>query len=70
MMLGLPTNLAADEVSAIQQHLLQNGILVDVTQRTIIRLLPPLTLNKDQVDLLVGQLTAAIEQVVSKKGAV
>ncbi|MGC5325538.1 aspartate aminotransferase family protein [Brevibacillus sp. SYSU BS000544] len=70
MMLGLPTNLAAEEVSAIQQHLLRKGILVDVTQRTIIRLLPPLTLTKDQVDLLVGQLTEAIEQVVIKKGAV
>lgn len=70
MMLGLPTNLAAEEVSAIQQHMLRNGILVDVTQRTIIRLLPPLTLTKDQVDLLVGELTKAVEHVVIKKGAV
>lgn len=70
MMLGLPTNLSPEEVSSIQQHMLHNGILVDVTQRTIIRLLPPLTLTKDQVDQLLVQLTAAVEQVVLRKGAV
>ncbi len=70
MMIGLPTKLPAEEVSRIQQFILQNGILVDVTQKTIIRLLPPLTLQKGQVDQLIGTLTQAIEQVVLKKGAV
>jgi acetylornithine aminotransferase len=43
--------------------LLAEGILVDVTQKTIVRLLPPLTLTKDDVDrfleVFTRQLTAA-----------
>lgn len=70
MMLGLPTRLGAEQVSEIQQYMLQRGILVDVTQKTIIRLLPPLTLTHEEVDQLISLLTEAIEQVVVLRGAV
>ena len=70
MMLGLPTRLPAEQVSGIQQYMLQRGILVDVTQKTIIRLLPPLTLTHEEVDRLISLLTEALEQVVVSRGAV
>ncbi|MDT8859204.1 acetylornithine/succinylornithine family transaminase [Alkalihalobacillus sp. MEB130] len=49
MMLGIVMNLEAAVVKEIQHQLLNEGIMVDVTQQTIIRLLPPLTLTSEEV---------------------
>lgn len=50
MMVGIPLSVTAEETSHLQEQLLEEGILVDVTQKTIVRLLPPLTLTKADVD--------------------
>ncbi|RNB90937.1 aminotransferase class III-fold pyridoxal phosphate-dependent enzyme [Brevibacillus nitrificans] len=50
MMVGIPLSVTPEEASRLQSHLLEEGILVDVTQKTIVRLLPPLTLTKEDVD--------------------
>ncbi|MGG4497208.1 aspartate aminotransferase family protein [Brevibacillus reuszeri] len=50
MMVGIPLSVSSEEASHLQQQLLEEGILVDVTQKTIVRLLPPLTLTKADVD--------------------
>lgn len=50
MMVGIPLSVTTEETSHLQQQLLEEGILVDVTQKTIVRLLPPLTLTKADVD--------------------
>ncbi|CAI8805438.1 Acetylornithine aminotransferase [Brevibacillus sp. IT-7CA2] len=50
LMVGIPLSSTPEEVSHLQQALLDEGILVDVTQKTIVRLLPPLTLTKADVD--------------------
>ena len=50
MMVGIPLTVSPEEASQLQQQLLEEGILVDVTQKTIVRLLPPLTLTKEDVD--------------------
>lgn len=50
MMVGIPLTVSPEEASHLQQQLLEEGILVDVTQKTIVRLLPPLTLTKADVD--------------------
>ncbi|MFP3389574.1 aspartate aminotransferase family protein [Brevibacillus sp. SIMBA_040] len=50
MMVGIPLSVSPEEASHLQQQLLEEGILVDVTQKTIVRLLPPLTLTKGDVD--------------------
>ncbi|GAF63901.1 acetylornithine aminotransferase [Bacillus sp. TS-2] len=49
MMVGIVMNLEAGSVKSIQRNLLQAGILVDVTQQTIIRLLPPLTISNAEI---------------------
>ncbi|MFC0470601.1 aspartate aminotransferase family protein [Halalkalibacter kiskunsagensis] len=56
MMLGLVMNLKAPDVKFIQHQLLEEGFMVDVTQQTIIRLLPPLTLTSDEITVLIGAL--------------
>ncbi|WP_026700060.1 aspartate aminotransferase family protein [Salibacterium aidingense] len=53
MMLGLVLKASAEEVKSIQQKLLRRGFMVNVTQGTIIRLLPPLTLQPKETDSFV-----------------
>jgi acetylornithine/N-succinyldiaminopimelate aminotransferase len=53
MMIGLPTGRSPEEVSDLQRDLLKKGVFIDVTQKTIIRLLPPLTLSKEEIDLFI-----------------
>lgn len=50
MMVGIPLSVTPEEASRLQSNLVEEGILVDVTQKTIVRLLPPLTLTKEDVD--------------------
>ncbi|WP_026676739.1 aspartate aminotransferase family protein [Fictibacillus gelatini] len=50
MMFGMSVNDTAANVKKIQRKLLNDGMLVDVTQGNIIRLLPPLVLTKQEVD--------------------
>jgi acetylornithine aminotransferase len=61
MMLGLVMNLEPADVKSIQHQLLDNGFMVDVTQQTIIRLLPPLTLTSEEVRLLIGALEQQLQ---------
>jgi len=62
MMLGLPMKWPPGAVRALQRALLRQGFLFDVTQRTIIRLLPPLTLTPGEVDAFVAALDAHVRQ--------
>jgi len=65
MMLGLVMNVDAGSVKEIQRQLLEDGIMVDVTQQTIIRLLPPLTLTADEVKWFHTKLEEKIQTVVN-----
>ncbi|MBS7531974.1 acetylornithine transaminase [Hazenella sp. IB182353] len=60
MMIGIRTHLTANEVSHFQRQLLERGILVNVTAQTIIRLLPPLTLQHREVDFLIENVRELI----------
>jgi acetylornithine aminotransferase len=50
MMLGIVLQASAEDVSRLQKEMIEQGILVDVTQKTIVRLLPALTLERADVD--------------------
>ncbi|MGO0062126.1 aspartate aminotransferase family protein [Brevibacillus fluminis] len=50
MMLGVVLAAAPEQVSQLQRALMDKGILVDVTQKTIVRLLPALILEPAHVD--------------------
>ncbi|TWI55860.1 aspartate aminotransferase family protein [Halalkalibacter nanhaiisediminis] len=67
MMLGIVMNAEASVVKSIQQQLLDKGIMVDVTQQTIIRLLPPLTMKSKEVDFLIDTLEEQIH-IMQKVG--
>ncbi|TSB45407.1 aspartate aminotransferase family protein [Alkalicoccobacillus porphyridii] len=63
MMIGVVMNLDAGKVKQIQQTLLERGMLVDVTQQTIIRLLPPLIVSDEQIDFFLTLFQEVLEEV-------
>ncbi|MFY0546144.1 aspartate aminotransferase family protein [Brevibacillus sp. H7] len=69
MMVGISLNAQPEEASRLQQNLLAEGILVDITQKTIVRLLPPLTLTKEDVDRFVDVFSRQLAELGAAKGA-
>lgn len=67
MMVGIPLTVSPEEASQLQQQLLEEGILVDVTQKTIVRLLPPLTLTKEDVDRFMEVFARLLTALSSKR---
>ncbi|CAM3267942.1 aminotransferase class III-fold pyridoxal phosphate-dependent enzyme [Brevibacillus invocatus] len=67
MMVGIPLSVSPEEASRLQQNLLEDGILVDITQKTIVRLLPPLTLTKEDVDFFLGVFTRHLNAISAKE---
>ncbi|QDX95241.1 aminotransferase class III-fold pyridoxal phosphate-dependent enzyme [Brevibacillus laterosporus] len=70
MMLGIQTKLTPEQVSQIQKEMLEAGFLIDVTQKTIIRLLPPLTLTSEETDRFVACFRDVLKQTTRLKGEV
>lgn len=64
MMIGIVTNFSAEHISQLQRELLKQGILVDVTQKIIVRLLPPLTLTVEEVDTVIQAFDQYLEQMI------
>jgi acetylornithine aminotransferase len=56
-MLGIELDRAANDARLIG---LKNGLLFNVTTETVIRLLPPLTINEEEIDELVSRLSKTI----------
>ncbi|USG67494.1 acetylornithine transaminase [Brevibacillus ruminantium] len=69
MMVGIPLSVSPEDTSRLQQNLLGQGILVDVTQKTIVRLLPPLTLKREDVDRFLQVFTSEIEKLPAGREA-
>ena len=51
---------SADLAKAIFQHMLKSGTIVNRTDETVIRLLPPFIIQKQHIDTAIGQLDRAL----------
>lgn len=51
------------EASQLQQRALEKGLLLNVTQGNVIRLLPPLIINAEQGELIVDVVCALVEDI-------
>lgn len=58
-MIGIELDRPANDIRALG---LANGVLFNITADTVIRLLPPLIINEDEIDELVKRLTLTINQ--------
>ncbi|MDR6226082.1 aspartate aminotransferase family protein [Desmospora profundinema] len=63
MMIGLDTRLSPEEALRLQRGLLEDGVLVDIAQQRVIRLLPPLTLKPEETDFFVDRLSTRLSRI-------
>lgn len=61
---GLMIGIELDRPAAIvKDHCLEQGVLINVTQERVIRLLPPLIIDQEQAGLIVDAVCGGIEKV-------
>ncbi len=63
LMIGIDLDLPCTELVSIAQ---ENGLLINVTADQTIRLLPPLIINSEQIELLTEKLSALIEDFTTR----
>lgn len=61
-MIGIELDKPANDMREIG---LANGLLFNITNDTVVRLLPPLTITEDEIDELVKRLTLTINQFIA-----
>lgn len=67
MMIGIRTHLTKEEIQALQAELMSDGILINITAKTVIRLLPPLTLTDEEIEFFITSLEKRLQQRMGKK---
>jgi len=63
MMFGISTCLNVEEIQYVKNAMLRSGFLIDVTQGNIIRLLPPLTLTKEEADSFLNAFEVVLTEL-------
>jgi len=63
LMIGIDLEFPCAELVTIAQ---ENGLLINVTAEKTIRLLPPLIINSEQIDLLTDTLSQLIEEFITR----
>ncbi|KFN04031.1 aminotransferase class III-fold pyridoxal phosphate-dependent enzyme [Bacillus clarus] len=63
MMFGISMNDTNKNVKKLQLELLDKGMLVDVTQGNIIRLLPPYIITKEEIDEFINRFISCISHL-------
>jgi acetylornithine aminotransferase len=62
LMIGIELDRPCPEVVALA---LREGLVLNVTADTVVRLLPPLILDAEQADIIVSTLSAIIRRVLA-----
>lgn len=65
MMFGISVNDTNENVKKLQLELMEKGILVDVTQGNIIRLLPPYIITEKEIDVFINGFISVIHSVAA-----
>ncbi|MEI2316875.1 aspartate aminotransferase family protein [Bacillus paramobilis] len=65
MMFGISLNDTNENVKRLQVKLMENGMLVDVTQGNIIRLLPPYIITKEEIDAFVKEFISCMHSLAA-----
>ncbi|MGE6539264.1 aspartate aminotransferase family protein [Bacillus luti] len=65
MMFGISVNDTNENVKKLQLELMEKGMLVDVTQGNIIRLLPPFIITEKEIDAFINEFISVIHSVAA-----
>ena len=61
---GLMIGIELDaEVNHLKKAALQKGVLLNITRDTVIRLLPPLIIDREQAEQIVGVVCSLVEEL-------
>ena len=66
LMIGIELDFPCDE---LVKHALAAGLLINVTNDNVVRLLPPLTIKRDEAELLVAMLAPLITDFLARQHA-
>jgi acetylornithine/N-succinyldiaminopimelate aminotransferase len=66
LMIGIELDVPCNE---LVKQALAAGLLINVTDDTVVRLLPPLTINREEAELLVAMLAPLITEFLSRQHA-
>ncbi|KJJ85066.1 acetylornithine and succinylornithine aminotransferase [Candidatus Omnitrophus magneticus] len=61
LMIGVELDI--DDGSKVVNECVREGLLINCTQKNILRVMPPLTVNKEEIDLASEKLSKALERV-------
>ena len=61
LMLGV--ELGVEDGSGITEECMKEGLLVNCTQNNILRIMPPIIVKKDEIDLAIEKLSKALERI-------
>ncbi len=66
LMIGVELDYPCDE---LVKHALEAGLLINVTNDNVVRLLPPLTIKRNEAEQLVAMLAALIADFLTRTRA-
>jgi acetylornithine/N-succinyldiaminopimelate aminotransferase len=66
LMIGVELDYACGDLT---QQALEQGLLVNVTADNVIRLLPPLTLKRDEAEQLIATLAPLVTEFLARQSA-
>jgi len=61
LMIGVELDI--EDASGIAEGCMKEGLLINCTQKNILRIMPPLTVKKEEVDLAIEKLSKVLEEV-------
>ena len=61
LMIGVELN--KEDASAITEECVAEGLLINCTQKNILRIMPPLTVTKEEIDMAMEKLAKAMERI-------
>ena len=61
LMIGV--ELEVEDASAITEECVKEGLLINCTQKNILRVMPPMTVSKKDIDTAIDKLTIALERI-------
>jgi len=61
LMLGVETIL--DDASKIVADCIEEGLLINCTQGTILRIMPPINITKEEIDIAIDKLSKVLEKI-------
>lgn len=59
LMIGVKLNI--EDASAVADKCAEEGLLINCTQKNVLRIMPPVTVTKEQIDIAIERLSKALE---------